>query len=215
MYLNANIPLIECYVRGNYLRDQKDSHDQYFKCVVFAVSSIPKQVPLFSFVMEDGGVWWRSPISAFCKRPDTKELPLNELVLWDSFSYNMSITTFYHLANSKIIYTSRTGFKRKGNYLFTIDWSAGDYNELNYGYAEMPDQHKCGHVIELEDGNYAIQPNNRLKVYDSNMGIDVNKTLINRLVNTKIWSVEDTAKWITTEKEKGSYDYDYEELKDE
>jgi hypothetical protein len=165
--------------------------------------------------MEDGGVWWRSPISAFCKRPDTKELPLNELVLWDSFSYNMSITTFYHLANSKIIYTSRTGVKRKGNYLFTIDWSAGDYNELNYGYAEMPDQHKCGHVIELEDGNYAIQPNNRLKVYDSNMGIDINKNMIDRLVNTKIWSVEDTAKWITTEKEKGSYDYDYEKLKDE
>ena len=96
MYLNANIPLIECYVRGNFLRDQKDSHDQYFKCVVFAVSSIPKQVPLFSFVMEDGGIWWRSPISAFCKKPGTKELPLNELVLWDSFSYNMSITTFYH-----------------------------------------------------------------------------------------------------------------------
>jgi hypothetical protein len=33
MYLNANIPLIECYVRGNYLRDQQDSHDKYFWCV--------------------------------------------------------------------------------------------------------------------------------------------------------------------------------------
>ena len=30
-YLNANIPIIECYVRGNYLRDQKDSHDKYFE----------------------------------------------------------------------------------------------------------------------------------------------------------------------------------------
>ena len=30
-YLNANIPVIECYVRGNYLRDQKDSHDKYFE----------------------------------------------------------------------------------------------------------------------------------------------------------------------------------------
>jgi hypothetical protein len=28
MYLNANIPPIECFVRGNYLRDQKDSHDK-------------------------------------------------------------------------------------------------------------------------------------------------------------------------------------------
>jgi len=98
--------------------------------------------------------------------------------------------------------------------LFTIDWSAGDYNELNYGYAEMPDQHKCGHVIELEDGNYAIQPNNRLKVYDSNMGTDVNKNLIDRLVGSKIWSVEDTAKWVTTEKEQGSFEYGYKENHD-
>jgi len=84
MYLNANVPLIECYVRGNYLRDQKDSHDKYFKCVIFGVSSVPKQVPLFHFIMEDGGVWWKAPISAFCKRPNTEELPLNELVLWIS-----------------------------------------------------------------------------------------------------------------------------------
>ena len=215
MYLNANIPIIECYVRGNYLRNQKDSHDKYFKCVVFGVSSVPKQVPLFHFVMEDGGVWWKAPISAFCKRPDTKELPLNELVLWDSFSYNISVTTFHFLANCKMMYTSRRGVKRKGNYLFTIDWSIGDYNELNFGYAEAPDQHKCGHVIELEDGNYAIQPNNRLRIYDSNMGINTNITLIERLVNTQIWSVEDTAKWITTEKEQGSYDYEYKEIKDE
>ena len=26
--LNANIPPIECYVRGNFLRDQEDSHDK-------------------------------------------------------------------------------------------------------------------------------------------------------------------------------------------
>ena len=53
-YLNANIPIIECYVRGNYLRDQKDSHDKYFECVVFGFSSLPKQVPLFHYMMEDG-----------------------------------------------------------------------------------------------------------------------------------------------------------------
>ena len=53
MYLNANIPPIECYVRGNYLRDQKDSHDKYFECVVFGFTSIPKQVPLFHYMMTD------------------------------------------------------------------------------------------------------------------------------------------------------------------
>ena len=53
-YLNANIPVIECWVRGNYLRDQKDSHDKYFEVGVFGFSSIPNRVPLFHFLMEDG-----------------------------------------------------------------------------------------------------------------------------------------------------------------
>jgi len=133
MYLNANIPPIECYVRGNYLRDQKDSHDKYFECAVFGFSSIPKQVPLFHYMMTDGGIWWRAPISAFCKKPDTPEMPLNELMLWDSFSYNVSVTKFYQLDGCKMIYTTRRKKQVEGKYLFTIDWSAGDYNELDFG----------------------------------------------------------------------------------
>ena len=93
--------------------------------------------------------------------------------------------------------------QREGTYLFTIDWCAGDYNELDFGYAEKPDQHKCGHVIELDDGNYAIQPNNRLRIFDPSMAADPSKPLIHRLVNTRIWSVEDTSKWITDENEEG------------
>jgi hypothetical protein len=111
-------------------------------------------------------------------------------------------------------YISRRKVDREGIYLFTIDWCAGDYNELNFGYAEKPDQHKCGHVIELDDGNYAIQPNNRLRIFDPSMAADPSKPLINRLVNTRSWSVEDTSKWITDEHEEGSYDYKYKELKD-
>jgi len=55
--LNANMPPVECYVRGNFLRNQKDSHDKYFPCVIFVVSSIPNRSPLFHFIMEDGGLW--------------------------------------------------------------------------------------------------------------------------------------------------------------
>ena len=101
-YHNANIPVIECYVRGNYLRDQQDSFDKYYDCVVFGVTILPGQVPLFHFIMTDGGIWWKATISAFFKREGLKELPLNELCMWDSFSYNISVTTFYHLAGSKM-----------------------------------------------------------------------------------------------------------------
>ena len=29
--------------------------------------------------MTDGGIWWRAPISAFCKKPGVKELPLERI----------------------------------------------------------------------------------------------------------------------------------------
>ena len=148
-------------------------------------------------------------------KPGVKELPLDEVVMWDSFSYNVSVTTFYEIAGCTMEYTSRRKVKRRGKYLFTIDWCAGDVNELYFGYAEKPDHHKCGHVIELEDGNYAIQPNNRLKIYDPSMGVDPNKTLINRLVTSKIYSVENSAKWITDEHEQGSYDYQLRNLEED
>merc|ERR1711904_743882 len=94
-----------------------------------------------------------------------------------------------------MIYTSRRKKQREGTYLFTIDWCAGDYNELDFGYD-------------------AIQPNNRLRIFDPSMAADQSKPLIHRLVNTKIWSVEDTSKWITDENQEGSYDYEYKEIKD-
>ena len=78
--LNANIPPIECYVRGNYLRNQKDSHDKYFPCVIFGVASIKSRSPLFHIMMEDGGLWWRLPISAFCTKPGVPEIDLHNLV---------------------------------------------------------------------------------------------------------------------------------------
>ena len=208
-YHNANIPVIECYVRGNYLRDQKDSFDKYYECRVFGVTSLPGQVPLFHFLMEDGGIWWKAPISAFCKRKGIKELPLNELCMWDSFSYNISVTTFYQLADIKMTYFSRRKVKRSGKYLFTLDWTIGDFNELNFGYADVPGQHKCGHVIQLNDGNYAIQPNNRLKVFETEFVDSPDENIIARLVNTHKYSVETDEKWIVTEKEAGSFDYDF------
>ena len=44
------------------------------------------------------------------------------------------------------------------------------------------------------------------------MGVDPSKNLINRLVSNKIYSVENSSKWITDEHEEGSYDYDIKNL---
>ena len=205
MYLNANIPPIECYVRGNFLRNQKDSHNKTFPCLVFSVTSIPSQVPLFNILMEDGGVFWHIPISGLCTNPDAPIMELGDLELWDSFSYNIAVTTFYALQNKKIKYMDRHGKFHLGKYLFTLDWSNGDYNELRYGFAESPGQHKTGHVIQLDNGNYAIQPNNRIKVFDPSFAVK-KEWVIERLLNEQIFSVEDTSKFITEDSNKYHYE---------
>jgi len=114
--LNANIPPIDCYVRGNFLRNQKDSHDKYFPCVIFGVSSVQNRSPLFHFMMEDGGIWWRMPINAFCKEPNTPEVDLHNLVLWNSFSPFISVTKFGNLANLSLHYVDREKAKVNGKY---------------------------------------------------------------------------------------------------
>lgn len=173
------------------MRQQKDGHGKVHPCTVFAVASLPGQVPLFHFHMEDGGLWWRMPIHAFCWRENAEPLPLAELVLWDSFSYHCEAIRFDWLLNKRMEYISRSKMQRSGRYMFTLDW----YDPECRGLAEAPGQHKCGHFIELECGNYAIQPNNRLRAFDPSFTTKYGDKIVDRLVSDRIWTVEDQSKW--------------------
>ena len=205
--LNANIPAIECYVRGNYLRDQHDSHDKYFPCMIFGVASMQGRSPLFHFLMEDGGVWWRMPISAFCAEPGVPEVDIHDLVLWNSFSSQISVTEFEAMRHMRMTYVARSGEFVNGKYLFTLDWHSPDSNQINAGFSENPGQHKCGHVILRDDGNYAIQPNNRVRLFDPSFTTKKG-TLIERLINTRLWDVEDADKWRTSDDDRYEYGID-------
>ena len=191
--LNANIPPIDCYVRGNFLRNQIDSHDQYFECVIFGVSSVQNRSPLFHFMMEDGGLWWRMPINAFCTKPGVPEVDLHELVLWNSFSPYVAVTKFANLTNLKMSYRDRNRNVVQGKYLFTLDWHNPDSNRLDDGYSETPNEHKCGHVIQRDDGNFAIQPNNRVRVFEPSFA-NRKDLVIGRIINDRVWDVEDEEK---------------------
>ena len=101
-----------------------------------------------------------------------------------------------------------------GRYLFTLDWAHPDPNTLDTTFSEKPDQHKCGHVIELDDGNFAIQPNNRVRVFDPSFAVKADKELLlERKINEKIWTVEDTPKWMT--EDSMNYHYDYKKINKE
>jgi hypothetical protein len=191
--LNANIPPIDCYVRGNFLRNQIDSHNEYFECVIFGVSSVQNRSPLFHFMMEDGGLWWRMPINAFCTKPGVPEVDLHELVLWNSFSPYVAVTKFANLTNLRMSYKDRQKNVVQGKYLFTLDWHNPDSNRLDDGYSETPNEHKCGHVIQRDDGNFAIQPNNRVRVFEPSFA-NKKDLVIGRIINDRVWDVEDEEK---------------------
>lgn len=205
MYLNANIPPLECLVRGEFLRDMEDGHGTYYPCVVFGVASIVGQAPLFHCLMEDGGLFWRLPIHAFCwKECEPKSLP--DLVMWDSFSPYISVTVFSLLANKPMSYTARNDEKWVGHYLFTLDWSHADPNIPDAGFSEVPGQHKAGHVIKLDSGHYAIQPNNRVRVFDPSFVTKPGETVVERKLHSHLWSAEQCPTWVLSDDERYEYD---------
>ena len=97
-YLNANIPVIYAQVRREYLYDLKEHFGEAEDCIIFGMASITGRPILFHAIMENGAVFYRLPISAFIQRGfDVKEIPrprLDELELWNCFSYYPAITSF-------------------------------------------------------------------------------------------------------------------------
>lgn len=215
-YLNANIPPIECFVRSNFLQNRPhkfEETDTYLPCVVFGVTSITSRVPLFNFIMEDGGLWWRMPIHAFCSREGVPQDELYQLVLWDCFSYHISVMKFDFMAEKRMVYYDRNRNERRGKYLFTLDWGQEDPNIVDTGFSEVPGQHKCGHVIQLDDGNYAIQPNNRVKMFEPSFVTKWGQLVIDRKLGTETWSVENQSRWILSDDDR--YEYEMDENEDQ
>ena len=207
-YLNANIPPIECFVRSNFLQNRPQfdpAIDTYLPVCIFGVAVIPHRVPLFHFIMEDEGLWWRMPINAFCHKPCAQQ-ELYNLVLWDNFSSYVAVTEFSLLAAKRMRYIDRDKQWHEGRYMFTIDWSNEDRNILPTGFAEAPGQHKCGHVIELDSGNYAIQPNNRVRLFEPSFCTKPGSNVIRRELNSTVWTAEDTAKWVLSDDDRYNYE---------
>lgn len=188
-YLNTSIPPIHCQVRGQYLNNLESNYDTYHDCILIGVASIPSQATLFHIMMKDGSVYWRLPISAFCWKKDAPAQELRELQLYDSFSYFISCHSFSYIKHSRVSYKSKkSGEIYEGNYLFTLDWAWADESISNVGVSEIPYEHKCGHVIKLDNGNFAIQPNNRMRFFDPSF--TDGEEFIDKKINSHLWTVE-------------------------
>jgi hypothetical protein len=80
-----------------------------------------------------------------------------------------------------------------GNYLFTVDFCA-DNMDVDTGFTEQAEEHKSFNFIKLENGQFAIQPNNRCLWYDQSL-IPVETRFPDFQAAKTIWTVDGTRKW--------------------
>ena len=213
-YLNANIPVIYCQIRKEYLYDLQKHHGEVEDCMVFGIASMSGRPLLFHALMENGGVYYRLPLSAFIQHGfDVKDVPrmqLHELELWNCFSYYPNVIAFDALTTSGK-YLGKDKKWYRGSYLFTIDWAHPDSNIVDTDHSEVPQEHKCAHIMALENGNYAAQPNNRILWHIPSY--TVRDEIPDWDVNTQNWSVEDGRDWKTEDSNK--FFYGIEETEDD
>jgi len=122
------------------------------------------------------------------------------------FHFIIGVTQYDFLCNKRMKYIDRNKKWNEGTYLFTLDWSQEDRNIADVGFSEVPGQHKCGHVIKLDNGNFAIQPNNRIRAFEPSFVTKPGQNVIERKLGTSMWSVENTSKWVLSDDDR----YDYE-----
>ena len=214
-YLNVNIPATYAQVRREYLYDLSGHVGEAEDCIVFGMASITGRPILFHAIMENGAVFYRLPISAFIQRGYTiKEVPrmrLDELELWNCFSYSPAVTSFDILEGSSGKFFGKDKKHHPGKYLFTVDWAHPESNIVDTDHSEISHEHKCAHIMALDDGNYAAQPNNRI-IWDI-PSFTVKDEIPDWKVQTSEWNVEDTRRWRTEDTDK--FFYNIEEKKND
>jgi len=129
--------------------------------------------------------------------------------LWNCFSYYPAVTSWDILDGQAGKYIGKDKKWHAGKYLFTVDFAHPEANIVDTDHSEIPHEHKCAHIIALDDGNYAAQPNNRC-IWDI-PSFTVKDNIPDWKVQTNEWNVEDSRAWRTEDTDK--FFYEIEEKK--
>lgn len=155
MIINVNIPHVYWQFKMS-----KFGLDSFVPCIVHALQSFGGKA-LHAHVLTDFGANFSTVCidSLYHKEPIDEQKPLDYLQLWDCFSDNVSFIVYDYLSECRVNVKFKDKSTMWGNYFGTIYW-------YNNGYTNEPTQFKEGHIILLDNGQIAVQPNNRLMFKD-------------------------------------------------
>lgn len=159
---NASVPQhLYGYVDRSILRGLDPvAIGTFERAVIFGVTSVPSRALMFSILCESGAQWARIPLHMLRHELPKMDAPihaLNELQMWDCHGWDFSVNRYEYLRDMACEYRQRDGSMIPGTYWFTLD-------HTDNGYSNYPPEHKCYHVLLLDDGSgqIAAQPNNRI-----------------------------------------------------
>lgn len=190
MTFNIDIPHFKCLLDRSFLFNWDRTKTGYIPVRVFGITSIPGRSVGFNLVTNQGAQFARVPIHALVSREDADRLPLDWLQLWDCLSYNPCAIAYSYLQELRCKTILKDGNWYQGEYLSTIDWAGGDW-------AEDPSEHKCGHVISLDNGCFTIQPNNRIVWFDPSFITEPLDKNPGYKIHTHKYNSESIGKWVS------------------
>ena len=195
--LITNLPSTKVYVRKEYLRDLTDGFGEFVEGVWVSAKSIPGRAFYFeTYLPEYGALYDKLPISAFVSSPETPDpdLDLPNLQFWNCMDYGITNICKQFVGSMEWEVRTRHFGSIKGEYLCTLDNYHSDPDVVDYSTSEVPQEHKSFNLIELENGQYALYPNNRCRVYD--ISLTPNEAKIPDFkVSTEYYQVENGVKW--------------------
>lgn len=159
--MNINITPFYCYIRREHLFAYESGHGEFERAYVFGARSVSARALTFHTMTESGAQRANVPITALVHKTDAPSIALDWLQLWDCFGNEMSVTTFEYLVNKRCQVILKDKQPYWGTYKMTFDWQ-------NNSYSDTPQDYKNGHLIALDNGCFALQPNNRILWRDTN-----------------------------------------------
>ena len=192
------LPPMKVYVKAEYLYDQSSGHGKLVEGVWVSVKSIRGEAFRFeTYLPQYAALYDKLPKSAFIAQrvnKPSKLLPLDMLQIWDAMSYHIELVEKPLLKGLRADFYAKDGNTYGGVYLFTLDGCNPDPRIPDFGFSETAEEHKSYNMIALDNGQFALQPNNRCRFYDPSLTPE-NVKLPDFKVSTRSYSVEQTAKW--------------------
>ena len=170
--LICNLPAQHVWVRKEYLMDHESGHGEYVKGIWISAKSIPGRAFYFETYLPDyGAMFDKLPISAFLSEPSKPDpdMSLPNLQFWNCMDYDVTCIYKQFIGSMDFeAFTRDHGFQA-GTYICTLDNYHRDPDTIDYSTSEQPDEHKSFNLLELNNGQYCLYPNNRMRIYDNSL----------------------------------------------